>query len=360
MDNARGPYYPEILADFGVDATKGSLFFALASLFAFLGSFLSHRWLQRTSSLHMLIVSSMVFSIGFIAIALAPNWPVLCVACAVFGLGFGGLNLAQNTLVMEVAPPYLRRRMLNGLHGMYALASLVAPLSASLFRAFDFNWRMAFLVLALLPWILLAGIGHYVKKAKGEHVSESHIPLYASEWKVVWLYALMVALYLWGEISVTTRLVQWLRTDVGYGPDAANFVLCAFFALFLIGRLAFSVIHFPNMTNWDVMLRSALLSAVLMAGGVLWHPTLIVLAGLSMAPFYPVAMAQINSHFGEKSSQALGFIIGFGSLSVVTMHLVIGWITDQWSLTRALALCAIGLGLLAVALLARPRFDTAR
>ena len=360
MDNLRGPFYPEILGEFSVSSTKGSLFFAIVSAFAFLGSFLSHRWVQRHSSLYVLIVSSMGFSVGFVAIALSPTWNILCAACAVFGLAFGGLNLSQNTLVLESSPPHARRRMLNGLHSMYALAALVAPLTASLFRLMGLSWRMSFLILALLPWVLLALIGHFVKRPSVEKVKTFSLPLYPKEWKVVFLYALMMASYLWGEIGVTTRMVLWLRTDLDYGPNAANFVMGAFFALFLGGRLVFSVVHFPSWSNWDVMVRSSGLSAIFLVMGLAVHPVFLVLSGLTMAPFFPVAMDQINTHFGEKSSQALGFIIGFGSLSVVAMHVMIGWTTDVWGLTQSLYLCGGGLALVFLALMARSRFDSAR
>src|SRR5262249_54553582 len=95
MDNSRGPFYPDILSDFGVNVTKGSLFFATTSMFSFIGSLAGHRWVRGGSSFKLLVASMMGFSLGFVAIALSPTWPVLCVACAVFGLAFGGLNLSQ-------------------------------------------------------------------------------------------------------------------------------------------------------------------------------------------------------------------------------------------------------------------------
>jgi MFS family permease len=358
MDNVRGPFYPDILSDFGVNLTSGSLFFALVSLASFASSLAGHRFVKGGSSIGLLIASTIGFSLGFIAIALAPTWPWMCVACGFFGVAFGGLNLSQNTLVLENAPAYNRRRMLNGLHSMYALAALVAPLVASLFRVMGLSWRMAFLVLAILPWVLLAGIGQFVKKKPKGHSAEFAMPLYPQEWKVVWYYALVVALYLWAEIAVSTRMVQWLRTDLGYGPNSANFLMSGFFALFLCGRLAFSVIHFPNLSNVDVLKYSSISAGVLMAAGLFLHPVFVVFSALAMAPFYPVAMDHINSRFGEKGSQALGFVIGFGSLSVVVMHLTLGWAAAKWGLTESLYFSAGGLFLVFAALMARSRFDT--
>lgn len=196
IDNSRGPFYPDILSDFGMGTAKGSWFFAISSLFSFIGSIAGHRWVKGGSSFKLLIASTMLFSVGFIAIALSPNWAVMCGACALFGLAFGGLNLSQNTVVMETAPAPLRRRMVAGLHSMYAVAALVAPLVASLFRVMGLSWRMTFLVLAILPWVLIAGIGHFVKKKPGDKPTEFAMPLYSQEWRVVWYYALVVSAYL--------------------------------------------------------------------------------------------------------------------------------------------------------------------
>jgi fucose permease len=218
---------------------------------------------------------------------------------------------------------------------------------------------MTFLVLAVLPWVLLAFMGQFVKARPDSRAQAAFaIPLYPKEWKVVWYYAFVVAAYMWGEISVATRMVQWLRADLDYGPNTANFLMSAFFALFLMGRLAFSVIHFPNLNNVDVLKYSSLISGILLAGGLLAHPALAVFSGLFMAPFYPVAMDHINSRFGEKGPQALGFVIGFGSLSVVIMHLTLGWAAARWGITQSLYLGAAGLLLVCAGLQIRARFDT--
>jgi hypothetical protein len=45
IDNARGPFFPEILKDLELNGTYGSTFFATTSLLAFVGSLSSHRFL---------------------------------------------------------------------------------------------------------------------------------------------------------------------------------------------------------------------------------------------------------------------------------------------------------------------------
>lgn len=362
MDNIRGPYYPEILAEYMIGVDRGSLFFAVVSALAFAGSVFGHRFAERRSSTHLLFVASAVFASGFAAIALAPTFEWMLVACGLFGLGFGALNLAQNMAVSDVAPAHSRRRIFNGLHSMYGLASLAAPLLASGFRWLGMDWRGAFLVLSSLPllWMAIAWwwLPRPLVSARAHHARTPG--LNSGEWTVVLLYAIFTSAYLWGEISLATRMVQWLRSDMQMAPDPANLYMGAFFALFVAGRILFSLVHFERLGNWDILRYSSLAGAVFMVLGLKLHPAFLPLAGLAMAPFYPTAMEQINFRFNEKRSQALGFIIGFGSLSVVGMHLVLGWVGAAWGLTDSLLLCAACLGGVYVALQARALFDTTR
>ncbi len=360
IDNMRGPFYPEVLAEYMVGVDRGSFFFAIVSAMAFCGSLLGHRIIQRWSSVHLMTLSTVGLSAGFAAIALAPTFEWMLVACGVFGLAFGGLNLSQNVVVSEFAASHSRRRIFNGLHSMYGLAALVAPLLATLFRHINLDWRKSFLIMAALPLLWLIGAWYTLPVKTRGHERHATANLTSNEWTVVLLYSIFISAYLWGEISLSTRMVQWMRSDLGMNPDPANFYMGAFFALFLIGRLLFSVLHFSGWGNWQILRYSSLSAAVFMFLGLEYHPAFLPLSGLAMAPFYPTAMEQINSRFAEKRSQALGFIIGFGSLAVVGMHLLLGWAGAEWGLTNSLLLCAACLGAVYVALQARALFDSAR
>lgn len=361
MDNTRGPFFPEILADYMVGIDKGSFFFATASALSFCGSLMGHRFAQRHSSLHLMMLASIGFSIGFAAIALSPTFYIMLVACGFFGIAFGGLNLAQNMTVSDEAPAQSRRRIFNGLHSMYGLSALIAPLLASVFRHFGLDWRGSFIALSALPaiWAVYAYFNLPRSKIQA-HATNRATALTTSEWAIVILYSIFVSAYLWGEISLSTRMVQWLRSDLQMEPDAANLYMGAFFALFLAGRIVFSLLHFKTLGNWDILRYSSLFAAVFMFLGLRFHPAFLPISGLMMAPFYPTAMEQVNFRFVEKRAQALGFVIGFGSLSVVGMHLVLGWVGAVWGLTYSLLICAAGLAAVFLALQARALFDTAQ
>jgi hypothetical protein len=126
--------------------------------------------------------------------------------------------------------------------------------------------------------------------------------------------------------------------------------LSAFFLTLLAGRVFFSFVHFAGLGNWLILCVSAGLSAVLYLLALHVSPLWFVACGLSLAPFFPMAMEQVSVSFHATGAQALGFVLGFGSLSIVLMHLVLGYCTDHFGLTAALhvapaALLTIALGL---------------
>lgn len=236
---------------------------------------------------------------------------------------------------------------------MYGLASLLAPLAASLFRWCGLGWRGSFIIIATLPALSVLPVLNRVVRTKWPNRAEPHVPLTASEWSRLAFFGILLAGYLYGEISVGTRLVFWLRADRGFTPDRANLYMALFYFGLLFGRVAFSFIQFSNFSNERVLILSSFLAGVLYWFGLQLDPMYLVLSGLAMAPFYPIAMDEITVQFGAKGGAALGHALGISSIGVVTMHLGLGWLRDQIGMTAALGVCASALLGVSFLLLAR-------
>lgn len=347
LDNSRSPFFPDIIQTLELSAVQGSSFFAVTSLVSFLTGFFNDRLLKRVSSLQLLQVSSAILGLGFFLIAEAPSFTFLLLAAAIFGLGYGTLNFSQNVIVQEWAPAAYKRRIFLGLHSMYGIAALLAPLSASGFMIAGWQWRKAFLVLSLLP-VVLAFVSRKlfrnppksVGMAKEIHVSTSDLSGTA-----LWIAALSVAFYMFGEIGVSTRLVLLLRTTYGQNPETANTYLALFFVLLLLGRLVFALLDFRHLSNRYVMIASAGSSAIILSLSLgLHHPFWLPFSGITMAPFYPVGMNYLAETFGTRhAARALSFGIALCSLTTVILHFSVGVLTDFFGLEHALWLAPAGL-----------------
>ncbi len=351
MDNVRGPFYPEILADLGLNGTYGSAFFAVVSLVAFVGSLTSHIWVRRFGTLSVMLVASLFFGIGFALISRTHEFPALVAACAVFGWAFGTLNVTQNVLVCEASSPRARRQWLSGLHGTYGVSALAAPLLATFMREQGLTWRESFLLIAVFP-VLVTLFGIWMKPPRAAK-AEPEPPLSAKEWRGCVFFCGIMALYLWGELSASTRIVLWLRSERGFSPAEADLLLAGFFMALLSGRLFFTFVRIERLSNRVILLASAALGSALYLWGLHASPWIVVVAGLAMSPFYPVIMDQASSVFKAKAPQAMSWIIGVGNLSLVVMHVTIGWVGDVHGVTAALHCGVFALAAVALSFLSR-------
>lgn len=342
LDNVRGPFFFEILQDLHLSGTAGSAFFAVASLLATVGSWYSHALLKNRDPLKVMAIVSVIFAFGMAAISRAPSFVFLLAGSAVFGWGYGTLNALQNVTVSAAAPVASRRRYLNGLQSMYGLAAWLAPLTATSLRLAGLDWRTVFLGLAFLP--LVMAVPAWLKQGNLRLHAEGPAPIWTGRDKKLCVgFAALLAVYLWGELSISTRLVLWLRTQQGFSAEAADAQLALFFLLLLVGRMTLAFVHLKSVSNWMILMCAALLSALLYLLGLFVSPLFVALCGLTLAPFYPVIMDQIAHTFGGKTPKAMGIIIAVGNLSIMAMHLAVGVLTDLSNLSSALMVGPVAL-----------------
>ncbi|MGZ3692377.1 MAG: MFS transporter, partial [Pseudobdellovibrio sp.] len=83
------------------------------------------------------------------------------------------------------------------------------------------------------------------------------------------------------------------------------------------------------------MNASLFLSLLCLILGLAVHPFFFAISGLTMAPFYPLAVAYISEITGPHKRKYLTFVIGAQSLFVILMHIGVGYLTDLCGLYYA-------------------------
>jgi len=350
-DNIRGPLFPEILNQFNLSNTQGSWSFATASAAAFLGSWISAPYLKRFSISSLLLLSVLLMGLGLMAMGKAATFQLLLASSFILGLSIGFMGVSQNLLVSENVEPEIRSRALSGLHGMYGLSSFFAPILAAQATAMYGSWRGAFLVAGLISitffvfQFLIQPDRQFTVHQHLEAVQHDteHASKKASKFALIMIGG-MFAFYVVAEILVSTRLALYMRTYFQMNLDQSSQYVTLFFLFLLIGRILFAIIKVPFAlkTQLNVSLGIAL---VLLLLGLKTHPFFLALAGLGMAPYYPLCVSYISEISGHRSRTFIAFAMSFQSLSVVSMHLGVGYLTDQMGLAFA-----FGVGILALLL----------
>lgn len=340
-DNIRGPLFSEILNEFGLSDSSGSWIFALSSLFGFVSSFASARLGARIGFQKLLQISLFILCLALVIFSSAQNLLQLLVAAACFGLSIGSLGFCQNALVVFGTNPHNRQQWLSGLHAMYALSSLLAPSLVALFAHFELNWRLSFLAASSFPFLAflvsymipLPRSDRHLSPQKADIVQE---PQGAGPHRSLqYLAGGFFALYVVAEIMVSSRLGLFFRRELAESLDQASLRVAYFFALMLLGRGVFSLYRPPFPLVYSLAF-SLFLSALFLILGLSGWPWFLVFTGLTMAPFYSLAITYLAVLFRSEANRAIATAMAMQSICVVAMHLGIGTLSDQLSLSKAL------------------------
>ncbi len=375
LDNTRGPFFPDLILALELSDFNSSLFFVATSVAAVISGFWGAPVLRAWGSLMTLRAGLAAMGLAFVGMSQMTSFMGLLAFAALFGLGFGWVSVAQNVVIWESSPDHRRRQLMSGLHSMYAFAALVAPAMASVLAWMQWTWREGFLVAGLWPLLVLIGSIRLRPLTAARTSSPTPAPTSTSSstsssasttasttaststraaqnptptpQRVTWqaLYvSVVISFYMFAEISLGTRLVQYLRRELDYSEVVAPLYLALFFLGLWLGRLSFMLLNTGRWSNQRVMLASAVTSMLAYVLGLIFQqPWLLVSCGLLLGPFYPVALNYVTERFPNSTSQALAFCAGSGSLLVVILHFSLGILTEHFGLHLALFVGPLGL-----------------
>ncbi|MCM2282485.1 MAG: MFS transporter [Bdellovibrionaceae bacterium] len=333
-DNSRGPVFPDLLRDFELSDSKGALFFFITSAFSLGNNFLSSYWLPRWGAFRSLQIYLGVQACGLLVMGLAPNYAAVLVGASLFGVGMGGLGIAQNALVGRVAKGPGRMRAYSILHCMYGAASLIAPLLVSELYRRGASWPTALLCMAV-PSVGCWLWSWYVKPLREAGEGNPVRARLGPDRSAVLTLAVAIGLYVMSELLVSTRIVLLARREYGLETGQANQMLTLFFSLLFVGRMSFAFVP----ARWKpltIVRGSAFASLAVFAFGLMLGPSWLALAGLTMAPFFPSAMAYVHERFGARSDVALSWTLTLANLLTMVMHQGVGLAADAVGLWVAM------------------------
>lgn len=346
IDNSRGTVFPDIVSEFHVPDTMGSLFFLLTSFISAAHNFVFRDFLARESPLKLIGIYSVLMAMGAVLVATASEFEVLLVASVVLGIAFGGLGVGQNVTIQNTIPS-VRVRALGILHAMYGMASVSAPLL--LMTIGSHRWRQAFFIVSLPA--LFIGIYALYRAFKGvdairyEGKKDTVVSAPKDLQKAAGYMALLVGCLVVVEISVSSRLTLLTRREWGVMPESASGWLAMFFLAMTVSRFFLGLV--PIKTSTQRLLKGAVLANfILLFAAFFPFPKevrlyILVAFGLSVALGYPLAMARIAEVFREYTQWVTGKCILYQACAAVLMHFILGVGADFFGLERVLGVIVL-------------------
>jgi MFS transporter, FHS family, glucose/mannose:H+ symporter len=344
LDNARGPIYPLIIADLKLSHSQGSAFFAFASLTSVLANFSVPFLLRLLSPKKLLFWGLVILGLFPITLSITQNFLMLLISAVVFGCALGTVAVTMNLVIEESVPSSRKRFFLSLLHSAYGLSALLAPILIGVILDSGVQWEKSFLfVLCFILPVSIIGLLS-IKSIKNTNptllTSELTNNVYSAfkvaglNKKILFFWGMLLAGYVSSELFFTTRLVVLFKEAFGLELDQANFKLVCFFIGLFFGRVLVSFMP-VRFSGRSVLVISFLLTSLWILFCYLMMPDLIWLAGFWMSPVYPIAMDEISNQTGKEFGRYSSLIIALSSVGVVLMHMIVGYIFDNFGMMVA-------------------------
>lgn len=215
----------------------------------------------------MLLVAVIVFLVGSVLCALAPNLPALIVARFVQGLGGGGLIALPQTIVGDMISPRERPRYQAYVASVFLAASLIGPVFGGFF-AQHLHWSLIFWINLPIGAVALAMTWKALRRLPQNH-RPHRLDVVGAVVMILATTTLLLALswaghaYPWGSwqilslmaasglafalfvLRVTTATEPFVPLTVLFNPVVASGVAASFFAVgAMIGLTIFVPIYF--------------------------------------------------------------------------------------------------------------------
>lgn len=343
-DSVRMPVFGEFLKELNLSQAKGSLFFALSSGVAILGSWASHNLIKKWGRDESYAFSLFCMALGCLGFFLSESLVSLLFSSAIFGWSMGLLGVMVNLYISTGVAPSSQRKFFSGLHSMYGLASFAAPLIVVLTQVLVWSWKYSFLIVS--GFVLLIGIGRWVTRGRSLDINFKTESLAAESssipkdnphfsWTEALLLSGVLGWYVVAEILVSSRLALYLTQIQGVTLSTASQWLSAFFAALLLGRFLGTLFHLPFSLR-SILAGSNILTFICLVLGITVHPLFLVLSGLTMSVFYPVAMSYISTFVRGDLQKVMSIILAAQCLLIMKMHILVGYLSDLISLQWAL------------------------
>ncbi|MBU6315653.1 MAG: MFS transporter [Acidobacteria bacterium] len=326
-----GPSLSHLRDRMGTDNGGIAVVFVGSSVGYILGSTLAGRGLDHGRGHRRWVASMVLCTVSILAVAAAPNMPLLVAAFVVLGGTCGLGDVSGNTLVLWSRPDG-PGPLLNALHLCFAVGAVFAPALVWLSLHFTESlWPMVFPVGALTAAFGVQLLRHPSPvRTRLETVERS------AQGGARTLHVVMLCAFYFSYVALETGFAGWIHSyteQIGYGTGAtATGMITTFWVGFMLGRLA-SIwvsrrVPAGALVGWAMALSvvAALLFLLFRsAGPMLWVVTF--LFAVSIAPQYASMMAFAEQHLAL-SGRNTSVIVASSGIGGLFMPWLLGQLFD--------------------------------
>jgi len=303
-------------------AHSGYILVAYSVLYTLSGVMLS--WINKFMRLQTIYVIGLItMGVGFITLALAPNFTIVMVAIAIYGWGTGAMASSMNAYMAK----HFSARHNNWMHSIWGAGATFTPLLMSQMMLL-FSWRMGYYVISgvllivaiilLLSmykkiWINDNDIGHETAKEAEQGKAVTKKRYLTKTWHQV--VEIGTFFFLGGTDYTLVFFTGAVLTNRGLGLEMIALFPAVYYACMTIGRIVFGAL--AKRLKEVPIIR---IGCAIACGGilVLYFTSNIVgmaMTGFGLAPLLPTLVSDTSNRFTPRIiSKLVGYeLAAFGA-----------------------------------------------
>ncbi|MGW0192502.1 MFS transporter [Nonomuraea sp. NPDC003201] len=317
------------------------------------------RIMARAGSRAVLRIGGPLTALGLVAVAFAPNLPLLMVAVALFGMAFGTVDVAMNAQGSTVEQAY-GRPLMNGMHAGWCVGAISAGALGSVAIAvgLPFTANVALIGLISLPVMVMIGRTYLPEPPAAETATAARrrMPPIVYLLGAIMFFAFMV------EGTVADWNGLYMRNELG-APEALAALGYPVFELgMLIARLTGDRLRtrfgVRGMLTVSGVATAGFFAVVLMAPAALVAVFAMFFVGLGVATISPLTLSLAGTAT-DSPGPAIAQAGAMGYAGLLLGPVVIGFISDATTLRTALGIGVVLGVLIAAASRLLPRSEPA-
>ncbi|MGB6422188.1 MAG: MFS transporter [Anaerolineales bacterium] len=354
-EGSLGVAWPSIRHDFGLPLDYLGMLLVASTCGVLVSSFNSGWLLSRIDFGVLLVTANLLRAAGMLGYVVVPEWWMVIASALLVGLGAGTIDSGMNTFV---AARY-SSGPLNWLHACYGLGAMTTPLIITRLLANGQDWRLGFIIIAVLQIILAFyfafNLKHWPSRLllnDAQNNTQERAPSSLTlGMLIVWLGIAVFFFSTGVELSVGQWSFTLFTESRAVSVNRAGLWVSIFWGSLTFGRILFGFI--TERIGPTRLLRLGMVGMIL-GTLLLWlNPANLLgfsglaLIGFSIAPIFPVMIGLSPARFGQQNAaNAIGFQVAAAYLGSALIPALVG------VAAYALGLEVIGLLVLVFSILA--------
>lgn len=338
-----GVAWPSIRESFNLSLDALGALLIASTAGSLISSFNSGRIAIRFGVGWLLLIGTLVKSLGLLGYAVAPGWWLMVLLAVLVGGGGGAIDAGTNAYFATNHST----RLMNWLHASFGVGATLGPAIMTGVLSLGQSWRWGYAIAAVIQGalVVLFFVTRNAWETAGPGIVETNpdsLSKKVTSWDMlnlptVWLGIVLFFIYAGVEITAGQWAFSLFTEARSIAVSTAGFWVSFYWGSFTAGRVLFGIV--ADRLRLVTMLRLCMLGAII-ASLLIWLRSInavsflgLSLMGVALAPIFPLLISATPKRVGARNATSvIGFQVGAAGLGIGVLPAFAGVLAERISL----------------------------